>query len=137
MNPIANNLAYDTAMQCDHVISYVEKYGCILTRIVGSLDTILATGICLDVLKFCEQHNTHKILFDVTQANLKQSSQHLYEFATRLELLGFSHEHRVSVVYWHNGNDHRFFETIIHNRGWYRVRYFQDFDAAYEWLEKD
>ncbi|UCH84637.1 MAG: hypothetical protein JSW50_02780 [Candidatus Latescibacterota bacterium] len=84
------------------------------------------------------KHCCRRFLLDWTKATIKASTVDIYLYALELYELGLRTCDRVAVVMSDDEDDrknHRFFETVAKNRGWYNIHYFEDMDSATDWLK--
>ncbi|MEJ2721032.1 MAG: hypothetical protein P8181_07800 [bacterium] len=110
----------------------------VLERVEGGVTRLEAEEKTPKGLALGHEHNCRRYLLDWKKANITASTVDIYIYALELYELGLRPSDRVAVVISDDEDDrrnHRFFETVARNRGWYNIHYFEDVDSAIEWLQ--
>lgn len=118
--------------------TFEPKHGHVLEVVEGEITKPLAEDMSREGLALGGQHSCKKYLLDWTKAKIKASTVDIYLYALELYELGLRKCDRVAVIMSHDEDDrkdHRFFETVAKNRGWFNIHYFEDADSAIEWLK--
>ena len=122
-----------------HTHSFEPTHQHILEIVEGEVTRPIAEDMTREGLALGRQHCCRRFLLDWTKATITVSTVDIYVYALELYELGLEKCDRVAVIMSDDEDDrkdHRFFETVARNRGWYNIHYFEDADSAIEWLEQ-
>ena len=111
----------------------------VLVRLEGEINRPMAEDMSREGLTLGGGHGCGRYLLDWTKAKISASTVDIYIYALELYELGLRKCDRVAVIMSHDEDDkkdHRFFETVAKNRGWYNIHYFEEADRAIEWLKQ-
>ena len=124
-------------MPYTNVFEPSHKY--VLSRLEGGIDRPIAEEISREGLALGRESCCGRFLCDWTKAKITASTIDIYIYALELYELGLKKCDRVAVVMADDEDDrknHKFFETVAKNRGWFNIHYFEDVGPAIEWLEQ-
>jgi hypothetical protein len=100
----------------------------------GDVDNRLLQKAAQEAIKLASAHDCVRFLVDQTRSVVAEDTLGILQFAESLERLGLRRTDWVAVVISRDVDDHMFFETAAQNRGWRRIHYFKNLEAATEWL---
>lgn len=117
-----------------YVIHYDAVIRTIITVVEGDIDVPLVTEFALQTFAKGDAHQCNKFMVDIRDTQVTESMVNIAEFALQMEKTGIRTEHHVAVVIRNNEPEHKLFGAMSKNRGYARLRYFYDLDAATTWL---
>jgi hypothetical protein len=117
-----------------YVIHYDNATDTIITVVEGVIHVPLVTEFALETFTKGDEQHCNKFLVDLRDTQVNESTVNIAEFALHMEKTGIRTEHHVAVVIRNNESEHKLFGAMSKNRGYARLRYFYDLDAATTWL---
>ena len=117
-----------------YVIHFDDAINTVITVVEGNLDVPLVNQFAQEMFAKGETLQCKKYLLDIRDTLVTESMVNIAEFALRMEQTGIKTEYHIAVVIHHNEPEHKLFSAMSKNRGYARLRYFQDIDAAHTWL---
>jgi hypothetical protein len=85
-----------------------------------------------------EEHASALLVDDRTEGGTSPFT--ILDIHAGLTELGLSRNHRIALVgpvFGHQFRDAKFAETVAQNRGWFKLRAFEDVEQAEAWLERE
>jgi hypothetical protein len=80
-----------------------------------------------------EKHSCTRILFDLRDTQIVDSTVDTYDTGDRATELGFDRTFKAAILFLQDERKHAFVETVMVNRG-YKIRAFRDESEAIGWL---
>ena len=117
-----------------YVIHFDEAINTIITVVEGNLDIPLVNQFAPEMFAKGETFQCTKYLLDMRDTLVTESVVNIAEFALNMEQTGIKTEFHIAIVIQHNEPEHKLFGAMSKNRGYSRIRYFQDIDSAHTWL---
>jgi hypothetical protein len=117
-----------------YVIHFDDAINTIITVVEGDLDVPLVNQFAQESFAKGAEHQCTKYLVDIRDTEVTDTMVNIAEFALRMEQTGIKTEFHIAVVIQRNENEHNLFSAMSKNRGYARLRYFRDIDAAHTWL---
>lgn len=117
-----------------YVIHFDDALKTVITVVEGNIDVPLVNRFGQEAFAKGEIHQCTKYLLDIRDTLVTESMVNIADFALRMEQTGIKTEYHIAVVIQHNEPEHKLFGAMSKNRGYSRIRYFRDIDAAHTWL---
>ena len=114
-------------------IAYVESESIVTAKSSGlttisELDAMLAA-----VVQEANRHGSRRYLLDYTDSQAPGTVLNVYDRPAAYERVGLPRSARIAVIAPPSFNQQKFSEDVAHNSG-YRLRYFDEPEAAMDWL---
>ena len=106
-------------------IRYDINLSLIWIKVYGILEADAWKQTVIDAVRASSEHGCNRLLYDVTDANIKETVFDIYQVAANLDEFGLKRNVKLAFVYKNNNIDLQFFETVANNRG-FLVRFFED-----------
>lgn len=117
-------------------ISYDQATKTVYTVVNGEINVALGTKFSHEAYQEGERHQCDKFLFDIRNTSVNDTIINIAKFALNMEVVGIKTEYYVAIVAVSGNLKHRFFNAMVKNRGYSRLRYFSDYTIAEQWLSK-
>ena len=117
-----------------YVIHFDEKLKAVIGVVEGDIDVPLVNQFGLQLFTEGEKHQCTKYLADLRNTCVTDTMINIADFALHLEETGIKTEYHIAIVIQRNETEHNLFAAMTKNRGYSKIRYFRDIDAAHTWL---
>lgn len=114
-------------------VEYLEEKDIVVIRTSGSYELEAEIETLKKVISKLNEHNCNRCIFDHRATSVIARTMGSYNRPELYWDLGLKHSVKMAIVLRELNNDLRFYETVCVNRGW-RVKIFNDYDAAVDWL---
>jgi hypothetical protein len=105
-------------------------------KVTGEIHRKEVIKMSIDAIALAKTKKCKRVLLDCRNAMLRDSQVDIYKFSSNLDKTGLKRTDKVAVVILHNVASYRFAETVSSNRGWTKIKYFEDMDDARNWVSK-
>ncbi len=114
-------------------VRYDAQRHLVFMHITSTLTISVAKACAIEAADLVLRHNCKSVLTDFRECVPAVETMEIYDFALSLPGIGMARDVRIASVVSKQHPDHRFFETVLKNRG-SAVQYFTDTDEALRWL---
>lgn len=116
-------------------VEYDADRGFVRAAMTGTLNCRIQDRLFREAVAAAPEQEARAFLIDLRDTKLRDNTLNIFEMFSNLDQSGLRlNRDRVAVVYAGDHDDHRFAETVAHNRGWVTFRCFDDVEAALDWL---
>ena len=125
---MSDEMTYEIVFDSEKRIIRLTAHGRIVPGRVGPM--------AIEAIEVSKLHGCPYLLIDYGDAVVAVSNHAIFEFMSGLEKIGLNSSMTIAVVYSRDEDHHRFAETVARNRGWYGLRYFDEYGAAGDWIRE-
>jgi hypothetical protein len=115
-------------------VTYDSEIDCVITAITGDMDKSVISDFFTEVGRIAAENNCTRVLSDLREGKITALLTDIYEMAKAIENKGIVKSLKRAIVISKDHDDYAFWETVCHNQGHQRVRVFQDYEQAKDWV---
>jgi hypothetical protein len=115
-------------------VTYDSEIDCVVTTVAGDMDKNLVADFFAEVGKIAVANNCSRILSDLRDAKIVAPTTDIYEMAKSIEEKGILTSLKRAIVISKDHEDYTFWETVCYNQGHRRVKIFQNYEQARDWV---
>ena len=116
-------------------INYNEAKKTVIAVIEGFITVEEDIQMGIEAVNEARKNNCTKFFIDYTNSHIGDDIYDIFEVMTNLDKLGLNKTDRLAFVIKHDIDKFYLAETFAYNRGWEKLKYFQNAEDAWQWLE--